>query len=136
MFSIRWNEKLGPQECPYIQRWVWATPWFSIRLHHWLHSDDLRHPHDHPWDFVAIVLKGSITEVTGSERTKRSTGSIHCFKAEYQHCISVESPVWTLLLTGKEKRVWGYWVNGSFRKRNKYFFEHGHHNPCDTHYET
>lgn len=38
---------------------------------------------------------------------------------------------WTVLLTGPEKRVWGFWVNGKFRKRNKYFYEHGHHHPCD-----
>ncbi len=34
---------------------------------------------------------------------------------------------WTLLLFGREWRDWGFFVDGKFWRRNKYFFKYGHH---------
>lgn len=129
--KFTWRQRLGPDECPYIERWVADFGLFSIRLHHWLHSDDLRHPHDHGWNFLAIVLKGSIVDRTTEGEDLRERFSVRYYPAAHQHMVVVDEPAWTLLLTGREHRRWGYWVNGKFRKRNKYFFEHGHHSPCD-----
>jgi hypothetical protein len=125
-----WKQKLEKPECPYIIRWVFECSLFSIRLHHWLRSDDLRHKHDHAWDFISIVLKGNIVDRSRKGDKKREWLSITKYEAKHQHSVVVDKPCWTLLLTGPEKRTWGYWVNGKFRKRNKYFFEHGHHDPC------
>jgi hypothetical protein len=35
----------------------------SIRLHHWFRSDDKRFKHDHPSDFITLILKGSYTDL-------------------------------------------------------------------------
>jgi hypothetical protein len=43
------REALGLPTCPYLIRWRVETPWFSVRLHHWLGPDDERAQHDHPW---------------------------------------------------------------------------------------
>ena len=125
-----WRQRLGPDHCPYIERWVFETKLFSIRLHHWFKSDDLRHPHDHAWNFVTIVLKGTITDRAYGKDDFRKRFSIRRYSAEHQHSVVVDKPAWTLLFTGPEIRTWGFWVNGKFRKRNKYFFEHGEHDPC------
>ena len=57
-FQIRWAEKLGNQECPYLIRWTFILFGRSIRIHHWLRSDDRRYFHDHSADLLSIVLKG------------------------------------------------------------------------------
>lgn len=114
-------------------RWVFDFYFFTIRIHHWLHSDDLRHPHDHPWSFWTICLWGGYTDVSPDGEDRVRPGSIRFRSALHQHSVKVdEGGCWTILLTGREHRRWGFWVNGKFRKRNKYFYEHGHHNPCDS----
>lgn len=45
----------------YMRRWIFSCPWFTIRLHHILDSD-YGLPHNHPWNFVSLVLKGGYTE--------------------------------------------------------------------------
>jgi hypothetical protein len=130
--KIIWRERLGRPECKYVVRWVVDFGLFSIRLHHWLSSDDQRHMHDHGWGFYTLVLMGAYTDVSPQGEQRMTPGTIAFRPAEHQHTVRVDrGGCWTLLLTGPERRVWGFWVNGRFRKRNKYFFIHGHH-PCET----
>jgi len=117
-----------------MRRWVINFGLFAIRLHKWTASDDDRHLHDHPWNFIIFVLKGWYADITNTEQSKGEilvAGDIVFRKAEHKHFVSVSAggPVWTLLLTGPQKRKWGFWVNGKFKKANKYFFEHKKH-PC------
>lgn len=64
----RWGlikgELIGPPDCPLMRRWAIETPIGSLRVHHFLRSDDERHPHDHPWWFATFVLAGGYTDVT------------------------------------------------------------------------
>ena len=130
--SIIWREALGPPECPYLIRWVLDFHYFSLRLHCWLHGDDPRYLHDHPWNFWSLVLYGQIYDCGTQGTVIRRAGDLNYFKADYAHTVNVYNPTWTLILTGPVIRPrWGFWVNGKFRKRNKFFFEHGHHNPCN-----
>ena len=55
-FQLRWREALGDSNCPYAYRWVFITPWFSIRIHHFIRSDDKRYFHDHAWNFFILPL--------------------------------------------------------------------------------
>ena len=57
-FQIRWKEKLGLEESPYLYRWTLIIFGYSIRLHHWMRSDDNRYFHDHSSWLISIVLKG------------------------------------------------------------------------------
>jgi hypothetical protein len=57
-FQIRWKEKLGYKDNPYLIRWTFIIFGFSIRIHHWIKSDDNRYFHDHSSDLISIVLKG------------------------------------------------------------------------------
>lgn len=126
--NFKWSEKLGDPKKPYLTRWVADFGLFSLRLHWWRGSDDLRHPHDHAWDFTTFVLWGLYEDISPDGNEYCYTGNIKHRKAEHQHSVKLLSKnCWTFLVTGKEKRVWGFWVNGKFRKRNKYFFEWGHH---------
>lgn len=129
--EITWAQTLGRPECPYIRRWVLDLGLFAIRIHHWMASDDDRHLHDHPWEYVSFVLWGSYIDVSDIARTQRPRWSIAWYPATHKH--SVEIPptgTWTLVISGQETRQWGFWVNGRFRKRNRYFFDYKPH-PCD-----
>jgi hypothetical protein len=112
-----------------MERWVADFGFFSLRMHHWMYSDDLRAPHDHPWWFLTLCVWGSYVDVSPDGDDRVSVGSVRFRRAEHRHSVKVERSTWTLLLTGPERRVWGFWVRDKFRKRNKYFYEHGHHDP-------
>lgn len=57
-FQIRWAEKLGYPDNPYLIRWTFLFFGYSMRIHHWIKSDDDRYFHDHSADLLSIVLKG------------------------------------------------------------------------------
>ncbi|CAB4203506.1 hypothetical protein UFOVP1382_122 [uncultured Caudovirales phage] len=42
----------------YMDRWVWQTRWFTVRLHHIQRPDADVELHDHPWSFFSLILKG------------------------------------------------------------------------------
>jgi hypothetical protein len=126
--KITWKQNLGDPTCSYLRRWVLDCGWFSLRVHHWISSDDDRYFHDHPWWYWTFCLFGGYTDVSEKGNQVIRPFTLHYFPAEHKHSVRVGiEGAWTLLLTGPEKRVWGFWVDGKFRKRNKYFFEFGHH---------
>ncbi len=69
-FQIRWAEKLGDQKDPYLIRWTLIIFGYSIRVHHWLKSDDRRYFHDHSADLLSVVLKGWYFNVVPIDETK------------------------------------------------------------------
>lgn len=129
-YQFRWAEELQCKTGVYVRRWYIETPLFSIRLHHWLHSDDNRALHDHPWWFITLILKGGYTDLSHNNE-HLSQGSIRFRKAEHQHSVKVgKGGAWTVLLTGPKTRKWGFQVGKKWKKSNKYFLEHGQH-VCD-----
>lgn len=69
-FQIRWKEKLGYKDNPYLIRWTFLFFGYSIRIHHWIKSDDKRFFHDHSADLLSIVLKGCYWNVKPYEADK------------------------------------------------------------------
>lgn len=129
-WQIRWNEPLGREECPYAFRWAFFTPWFSLRIHHFLRSDDKRFFHDHAWDFWTFILKGTYLDVSPEKIVLRNWLRLYKVPAEHKHYVQVpEGGCWTLVFSKKPKRKWGFWVEGKFRRPLKYFNKFGHP-PC------
>jgi len=130
-WAVGWREALGLPTCPYVIRWRFETPLFSIRLHHWLAPDDDRAKHDHPWDFTTFVLKGGYTDASPAGDEHLRAPAIRHRAATHQHTVFPDpGGAWTVIVTGPIVRHWGFWVNGKFKKANKYFLSHGHH-PCE-----
>ena len=129
---------------PYIKRWrILETPWFGIFVHKILRSDSDRHLHDHPWNFLTILLKGDYIEELGSVKNnvlmsvdiiERKRWSIIRHKAEDLHRITLKEkrtvkdfclnlnpkPVWTLFITGRKRREWGFQTEKGWVHNNKY----------------
>jgi hypothetical protein len=126
-FQIRWNEPMGEKACPYMFRWVLVFFGFSIRLHKWLRSDDKRFFHDHPWNFLVIVLRGGYADVCPEGRDILRVGSVRFRSALHRHYVDVpQGGALTLLLCCPAYRNWGFWVDGKFKRPLKFFHRFGH----------
>ncbi len=92
------------------------TPWLSLYIHNIRQSDMDQHMHDHPWNFLSLILEGAFYEQTSFPPNyyaihygKYFSGDIVKHKAEDIHRITLISPeVWTLVLTSGRSRDWGY----------------------------
>lgn len=95
------------------------TPWFGIYLHRINLPDSRPTLHDHPWNFVSIVLKGGYCERRATEPVNLSSarwrtyeaGQINRMPIGHAHYIAsvFRKPTWTLVFVGRRQRVWGYW---------------------------
>ena len=82
---------------------------FNIFLHKFLKSDpdDL---HDHPWDFITIILRGGYWEHTPEGKNWYKPFSIIYRKATDLHRIELNpnTDVWTLFIPFRKTRQWGF----------------------------
>ena len=168
-FQIRWAEKLGYPDDPYLIRWTFILFGYSIRIHHWIKSDDNRYFHDHSADLLSIVLKGKYWNVKPIEPDKNPKDLVlkeqiesefdeydlakhifnekHCYvegifnswynflhmrrsiwrsKAEDRHYLKIpKGGAWTLMLEGKPRHKWGFYVNGHKWRPLRYFHKYG-----------
>lgn len=124
----------GQDGVPYMRRW-WLVPrnrWMNAYLHQVSRDDDDRALHDHPWANVSIVLAGAYREVmpdwqratTPHQRVwdvpartvVRQAGSVVLRRATAAHRLEVhDGPVWTLFLTWRKVRVWGFHCQWGWR---------------------
>jgi hypothetical protein len=115
---------IGGLDNPYMIRWfvIPRNPWFNIYLHKFCRDDDDRALHDHPWWFISIMLKGSYIEHrSGKPSLIRHALSFAFRPAVAQHRIELFRddhgaiiPCWTLVITGRKKRTWGFWCPKGF----------------------
>ena len=126
-FQIRWKEALGRPACPYLYRWTILFFGFSVRLHHWLKSDDRRFFHDHSSDLISFILKGRYANVTPKGRFEVKAGQMWRAKAEEKHYLDIpKEGAWTLLLFWPKRRNWGFWDRQDHMLRPlEYFHRYG-----------
>jgi hypothetical protein len=126
LFQIRWKESLGDPNCPYLYRWMIIIFGYSIRLHHWIKSDDRRFFHDHSCNFISIVLKGRYKNVTPDGIFNIHAPSIWQSNATKRHYLDIpKEGAWTLLLCGRPIQKWGFFVNNHKWRPLRYFSKYG-----------
>lgn len=113
----------------YLLRWyvIPRNPILNVYLHQFLHDDEDRALHDHPWWFISIMLKGAYEELarytdTSSFWTLRTAPSFAFRKAEHAHRVVLPKrhdgsvvPCWTLVVTGRVVRDWGFYCPQGWR---------------------
>ena len=122
-----WGQYLGLPNDPYMRRWVFDFYLFSVRIHHWFHSDDLEYQHNHAWGFITLTLFGQYNDISNIGTISHTPGTIRFRPANHFHSVWVVKPCWTLLLTGPYRQDWGFKVGKRFVKARRFFFEFGHH---------
>jgi len=116
---------------PYLLRWyvIPRNPLINVYLHKFLRSD-ADTLHDHPWWFVSLILRGGYVEISETPDRKmkalcrtsiadwRSPFWRRCIAyrpATYRHQVvlptenAAPQPCWTLIITGRNTRTWGFW---------------------------
>jgi len=110
---------IGKPGNPMMERWrLIQTPLFGIYVH-FIYREDLDPvPHDHPWRFWSLVLRGGYTELlrpdarlADSDRpSAHLRGSVHHFPLSSAHRITAVQPgTVTLVLVGRKVRTWGFY---------------------------
>lgn len=113
---------------PYMIRWnLFQCPWFSIKLHKILLSDDAC-LHDHPWSFISFILKGGYVEQSsGYVKKLYGAGSILYRPAHYAHRLDIFQPAYTLVITFKKTREWGFYTPDGWVRH----YEYSQSNRCE-----
>jgi len=148
---VKWAQELPTRDgTPYLRRWVLDVGFCSVRLHHWLCSDDDRAPHDHPYWLLTLLLRGGYDDMVWAQGyvagqavgppwyvpVPRRAPSLKFWPATHTHYVRVhEGGAWSLCLAGRQTRTWGFWqLRGDGVRRwvrsSRYFRRVGHH-PCD-----
>lgn len=123
LISGRPHQVIGGAEDPYLRRWylIPRNPLINVYLHQFLRSDDDRALHDHPWWFVSLILRGGYYEHTPGGIRWRGAPSIAYRRATHIHRVELpggpegsgrendEEPCWTVIVTGRRSRSWGFW---------------------------
>lgn len=106
----------------YLLRWyvIPRNPWLNVYLHKFLHDDEDRALHDHPWWFVSVMLWGSYNEyvqggIDEHPLIARTSPSVAFRPATHAHRVVLlrdvkqnPIPCWTLVVTGRVVRDWGF----------------------------
>jgi len=135
-FQIRWKEALGKAECPYLYRWTFIFFNYTVRIHHWIRSDDNRYFHDHACNLISIILKGRYhnvvplddnnPDVTNCRKIEARAWRPWYAKATAKHYLQIpKEGAWTLLLQGRPYHKWGFYVNSHKWRPLRYFSKFG-----------
>jgi len=105
--------------------WVFQRLGLAIRLHDILRSDEGRDPHDHPWPYLTVILRGGYWEERYNDTGEvvdvqwRGPGSVLFRRAGSWHKLVLPgemgqrcAPCTTLFITGPYVQSWGFNVNG------------------------
>jgi hypothetical protein len=95
----------APETGDYMRRYhLELTRDRAIRFHHITASDPGTDLHDHPWDFVSVILAGSYTEITPGGATRYEAPCVITRKAEQLHRLVLDEPAWTYFVCGRVRR--------------------------------
>jgi len=91
------------------------TPWFALYLHRMDGPDSRPTLHDHPWNFLSLVLRGGYIERRLDPHSmlvdeQHRVRWVNRMRTHDAHAITelLRVPTWTLLLVGPRRRTWGY----------------------------
>lgn len=134
---IPWKIIYGCNHKPLFKRYfLCTTPLFGVMVHQFYRSDEDRDLHDHPWNFLTLILRGGYWEETRVKNgdtglvaahyratgeildqvcmTWRNPGEILYRPATFKHAVRLqtgtEGKVWTLVIKSKRVREWGFWT--------------------------
>lgn len=107
------------------------TPWFGVYLHDIYEPDGDRHPHDHPWTFISIVLRGyyverfypypNVSVDLGVRAQRWPRWSVHRMDRDTAHRIVDAAPgLKTLILVGPRRREWGFFTEAGWVPWHEY----------------
>ncbi len=98
---------------------------FNAYIHKFLMSDE-QDPHDHPWWSVSFCLWGDVTEVVreddGTQWERKIPWMLPVYRPDgFTHRLILQSKTcWTLFITGRNTREWGFYTKLGWIRHDKY----------------
>ncbi len=91
-----------------------------IRVHHIGRSDSAEALHDHPWQFVSIILRGRYIEHTPSGAAEFRAGDCLWRPIDTRHRIELfpGEDVWSLVITGPREQDWQFYPHAQAPRRD------------------
>jgi hypothetical protein len=96
------------------------TPWFGVYLHRVLEPDYDFSPHDHPWNFGSLILRGGYTEHIWNNPSYHDEKyferrwlrwSWHKMRMGQAHkIVGVMPGTISLIFVGKRHETWGFYT--------------------------
>jgi hypothetical protein len=123
----RANANTAPQL--YLERfYIVKAPLIEIMIHRF-HLSDVAVFHDHPWASWNVILKGGYVEHTlqdGNEAAQfRKPGYFGQRSAKAKHWVELPEGsagnVWTLFVTFRREKSWGYFTDHGYYPFEEYF---------------
>ena len=120
---------IGNADSPLMIRYIlFRFKSWGIFVHHFLSSDHDRALHDHPWPFIAIILKGGYLEVHDQTKdgqqvvAERHPGQVLLRPAEWRHRVVLPAgrTSWSVVLVGRRARWWGFFTPTGWCHWRKY----------------
>lgn len=101
----------------YMRRYVfYKNKFFSIYFHVIMREDADQELHDHPWNFISIIVYGSYVEQLRYKKIIRREGSIAFRRATTAHRIAYLPTrlSYTLIIRGRRIREWYFWKSDRY----------------------
>lgn len=106
-----------------IRLHIIKTPIFAICMHWILRPDRERDLHDHPVNFLSIILRGGYVEERSGKRLAFKTRRFFNFirATDIRRICYVNSPCITLCFMGPKIREWGFYTSRGWIYWKDYF---------------
>lgn len=102
----------------YMERYFLDAGW--DRLHHIVKSDP-EVMHNHPWDFVSVLLHGGYKETTlDGEQEYWAPCIIKREARDFHRLTLLDGPVWSFVKTGPVINHWGFLTEDGFVGHHDY----------------
>ena len=125
-------EARGDGQDPYLTRWIILKfKWLGLYFHKF-HRSDAEDLHNHPWNFISIILWRGYNEQTfagnrGLNIKRVYPGSIIFRKSSHAHRVILigGKPAYTLVIRFNDSRNWGFFRKGRYIHFLEYFKQMG-----------
>jgi len=109
-----------PMGIPSRIRWrLVHTPWFGIYLHKWNKPDPRPTLHNHPWNFISLILKGGYVEKHhNGENIIRWFNLVR--RNKFHTVTKIDPGTVSLMFVGKTHQDWGYKTENGYVEFNKH----------------
>lgn len=87
---------------------ILKTPWLNFYLHYLVCPMRPQECHNHPWDFLAIILYGGYWEYFRGKVVWHGPCSVLHRPAESSHSVWTNGVNWSIVITTCKSRVWGF----------------------------
>ena len=108
----------------HFKRWlIFKIPFTTLQLflHQINKADEDKDEHDHPWNFISLIISGGYVETSEHLITRRKPGSICFRKAATSHKITqLFGKTYSLVLVWGDRRPWGYNTEGGWVESQQY----------------